>query len=381
MQKKILELKLETMTLGGDALGTLEGKKIFVPWGVAGDRVRVEVVEDKKDFSRAKILEVLEKSPHRQEAPCKYFFKCGGCQWQHIQYASQLQFKNEILKSSLQKIGKISDPKILEAISAPQELHYRNRIRLQVSRKGVMGFFRTQSKEVIEIEECLLAEEELNQKIPAAKKLAEELLKKDNTISHEIEIRSQKNLSGSKVKVSLAADVEGEAHFGQINSLQNEVLKKRVLDLLDLKGDEKVLELFAGSGNFTFPLSAQAKSVIAIESHAEAVQLAYDLMKKKHVRNVEFIESSAHRYLANLNSDTNFDRILLDPPRAGMLEGIEELKKLKASTILYISCDPATLARDLRILIDQGYQHEFSQVIDMFPQTYHIESITRLQLA
>lgn len=374
MPKKNLELKLDTMAFGGEALASQEGKKVFVPWGVPGDWVKVELVEEKKDFARARILEILEKSSHRQEPPCPYFFKCGGCQWQHLQYESQVFFKQELLRTALQRIGKISHPNLLNPIPAPSSLHYRNKIRLQVSKKGLLGFYKAHSKEVVEIDACEIAESWINEKIPEAKQLARELFKKDPGIFHEIEIFQTGN---KKVQVK---EVGAESHFSQANQTQNEILKKRVLESLELSGNERILELFAGDGNFTFEIAKKSKHIIAVESNSRAILLAEERTRKSHSKNIEFVESSAHRYLVLLPKAQKFDRILLDPPRMGMEQGIENLVCLKAPVILYISCDPATLARDVKELLRLGYKHEFSQVIDMFPQTYHVESITRLKI-
>lgn len=385
MSKKNLELKLDSMAFGGEALASHEGKKIFVPWGVAGDVVKAEIVEEKKDFARARILEILEKSPHRTQAPCPYFFKCGGCQWQHVRYESQVDFKNELLKSALQRIGKIAEPNLLAPISAPQPFHYRNKIRLQLSRQGQLGFFKAHSHEVVEIDSCVIAEANLNEKIPEARQLATQLLAQNRAKLHEIEIFTFPSPSPwgegrgeGRVQVRV---VNGNLEsFSQVNQAQNEILKAKVLEYLELSGEDKVLELFAGDGNFTFEISRRASSVITVESNAQAILLAEEKIRKGHYKNIECVESSAHRYLASLSKNEKFDRVLLDPPRAGVMQGLDRLAHFKVPVIVYVSCDPATLARDVKELQQHGYRHEFSQLIDMFPQTYHIESITKLSL-
>ena len=375
------------MAFGGEALASHEGKKIFVPWGVPGDLVKIELIEEKKDYARGRILEVLEQSPHRQQAECPYFFKCGGCQWQHIRYESQLALKQDLLQAALQRVGKIHSPHLLEPIPALSPFHYRNKIRLQVSKQGKVGFYKTQSKEVVEIESCLIAQDSLNEQLSQARKLAQQLFSKDKSKIHEIEIFNSSSPSplegegqgeGDKIQVG---EVGEETHFIQSNSLQNLRLKKLVNEYLELSGKENVLELFAGDGNFTFEVAKKSSSVIAVELNSQAILSAEEKIRKSHCKNVEFVESSAHRYLTSLPKTQKFDRILLDPPRMGMEQGIDKLARLKIPIIIYVSCDPATLARDLKEFMDLGYQHEFSQFIDMFPQTYHIESITRLSLS
>lgn len=385
MSKRILELKLEQMAFGGEALATHEGMKIFVPWGVPGDRVKAEVVEEKKDFARARVIEVLEASPHRQKAACPYFFKCGGCQWQHIRYESQLLFKQDLLQSALQRVGKMNKPELLEPIPAFSPLHYRNKIRMQVSKQGKLGFYKIHSKEVVEIENCLIAQDSLNAALPKARALGQQLFLKDKNKIHEIEIlQTGEQGKGEEVKVKVTDDA---VFFAQANSTQNEILKLRVLEYLKLSGKENLLELFAGDGNFTFEIAKKSGTVVAVESNSQAILSAEEKIRKGHCKNIEFVESSAHRYLQNPTNlpltkggKRGFDRILLDPPRMGMEQGIENLAQLKAPIIIYVSCDPATLARDVKELIHLGYTHEFSQVIDMFPQTHHIESMTCLKL-
>ncbi|MFO1520247.1 MAG: class I SAM-dependent RNA methyltransferase [bacterium] len=368
MKKKILELTLERMTFGGEAIASHQGKKVFIAWGVPGDRAKVEFIEEKRDYARGRIVELLEKSPHRTEAPCPYFFKCGGCQWQHVKYESQLAFKTEILKEALQRTAKISEPFLKPAVAADSPLHYRSRIRLQVSRQGEVGFFKPQSKEVVPVERCLIAEELLNAKISEAKEIAQKMLEKDRANRYEIEIRREGD------RVVMEVDPVDEAPFVQVNEAQNEKLIRIVQDSLQLSGSEKILELFAGEGNFTFPVAAACASVTAVESGEGSVLRAEKRIEKEHRKNIRFVQSTAYRYLEN--SEGPFDRVLLDPPRKGAIECLEGLAKLKIPRLVYVSCDPSTLARDVRMLQELGYCHESSQVIDMFPQTYHVESVT-----
>jgi len=397
--KKVLELTIERMTMGGEALASHQGKKVFIPWGVPGDRAKVEIVEERGDFSRGRIVELLENSEARTQAPCQYFFKCGGCQWQHVKYEVQLQFKNEILKECLQRIAKIHDLKIHEPIPSDSPLHYRNRIRLQLSRQGELGFFKGQSKEVVPIDECLIADPGLNEKIPEAKAISVGLIQKDRATRHEIEIRRV----GKGVVVE--ANPQDEIFFVQVNPSQNERLIQVVIQVLHLTGKENVLELFAGEGNFSFPISEGAGSVTAVEMAEAAVLRAEKKKEELHRRNVQFVQSTAYRFLESISLSQNppnppfskggdlslppfpkggrggFDRILLDPPRKGAVQCLEGIARLKIPILVYVSCDPSTLARDVKILGELGYRHESSQVIDMFPQTHHVESVTKMVLS
>ena len=232
------------MTHGGDAPRLSVGRKSSFPGG-ARDRARVAPIQRKiETLARARMVELLEKSSHREKPPCPYFFECGGCQWQQIRYESQVSFKSEILKDALQRIAKIPDPKLYVPILSETPLHYRNRIRLQVSRHGEVGFFKTQSKEVVEIDRCLIAEEALNEKIPEAKILARSLLQKERDTRHEIEILQEVG------QISVEADPAEESPFAQVNESQNQKLIHRVLESLELKGEEKVPGTFAGGKLF-----------------------------------------------------------------------------------------------------------------------------------
>src|SRR5262245_7542218 len=332
MKRETLELTIERMAFGGEALASYRGKKIFIPWGVAGDRVKIELTEEKKDYARGRIIEILEKSAHRVAPPCPYFFKCGGCQWQHLGYESQVHFKTEILKEALERIAKIRDPYLLKAIAAASPLHYRQRIRLQVSRQGEVGFVKPQSKEVVTIDRCLIAREPLNEKIPEAKTLAMNLLEKDRAKRHEIELRlsSPSPLMGEGrgegEKVIIEADPPGESPFTQVHEEQNRMLIQRAMDSLELKGNEKVLELFAGEGNFTFPISERAGSVTAVETDEASVLRAEKTIEERHRKNIQFIQSTSYRFLQNLPSSP-FDALLLDPPRKGAQECLEGILK------------------------------------------------------
>ncbi|MBL7685449.1 MAG: class I SAM-dependent RNA methyltransferase, partial [Deltaproteobacteria bacterium] len=288
----------------------------------------------------------------------------------------------QLLLEALERIGHIRNPHLLAPLAAQNPFHYRSKIRLQVSRQGEVGFFKAHSKHVIPIQHCLIADERLNQSIPEAAQIAQKLLKEDRASRHEIELRIDEKNQVRLSSETSSFDLGEEASFIQVNAAQNEHLVETALQALNLSGSEKVLELFAGEGNFTFPLSKQAGHVTAVELSETAVLRAEARKQKEHVRTVEFIQSSAYRYLEETRkrNPKKFDLILLDPPRKGAFECMASIAQVRAKTIVYVSCDPSTLARDLRVLTDLGYRHESSQIIDMFPQTYHIESVTKLTL-
>lgn len=371
--KNEIQISITQMAQGGEGMGEHQGKKVFVPYSLPGDELLVRWVENKKDFARAEIVEILKASADRVSPPCPYFYRCGGCQWQHVSDEAQLLFKNDLLNQALKRIAKIPNPRLLEPLASPQVWNYRNRIRLQSNEDGEVGFYQSTSHQLVPIDRCLIADEKLNEKIPEAKALAQKWIQKGLKPQEiELNLKSLQTLENEK-------SME-EMNFSQVNSAQNETLKKRVLETLELHREKRVLELYAGEGNFSFAIAAQAQSLTAVEMEEGAVEKARKRLQREHRRNLDFIQSSSFRALENLKrKGESFDSVLLDPPRFGAEEALKGMASLGIAHVVYVSCDPATLARDVKILLDLGYEHEFSQVIDMFPQTYHLESLTSLR--
>jgi tRNA/tmRNA/rRNA uracil-C5-methylase (TrmA/RlmC/RlmD family) len=350
-----MHLTIDKLIHGGNGLGTLEGKRIFVPFAAPGDRLDVEVVKDHGTFAEARILSVIEPAPCRVIPRCPVFGRCGGCQWQHLSYEAQLSWKREILRETLAHLGGVADPDVLPAIPSPKPWNYRNRIQLHVDSQGHAGFYRPKSHEVVEFEACAVADEQINVELSARR---EEIGRRDRGI---------------------ALRVDGSEGFGQVNSEQNEQLKKLLCAWLAEIPHEMVLELHAGSGNFTFALARVARSIIASDIDGRAVRAAMQHLEIDRLTNVQFLcmpDDRAVRRHAN-----GCDCVVIDPPRKGAAEAVSAIVEAKPHAILSISCDPATLARDVRILCDNGYRLVRSQPIDMFPQTFHIESLTLLTRA
>lgn len=347
-----MQIQIEKLVHGGSGIGFSDGKCIFVPFTAPGDLVVVEIVEDHGSWAVANLGEIVERSPLRCDPPCPVFGRCGGCQWQHISYPAQLEWKRRILIEAIERIAKLPSPIVLDTLPSPHEWNYRNRIQLHVNSKGKIGFYRPKSKEVIEFKRCLIADERINEELHQRRN---EISKRDRGIALRVE--------------------EGDGgSFSQVNSAQNGQLKDVISDWLKDLPHERVLELYCGSGNFTFALAKSADRVVASDIDSRAIDAARLKQAQLGVQNIEFIAASAEKSAARFKGE--IDAVLIDPPRKGCAEAISEIIRLKPKAIIYISCDPATLARDLRSFIDAGYEFKKSLPVDMFPQTFHVESIS-----
>lgn len=349
-----MKITIEKLVHGGSGLGTADGKKIFVPYAAPGDLLEVEISADHGEWAEAGISSIIEPSPCRVNPPCPVFGKCGGCQWQHISYPAQLEWKRAILIEAFERIGKIQNPDVPETLPSPREWNYRNRIQLHVDSKGRIGFYKPRSKEVVEFSECMIADEKINAEL---KQKRTELSSRDRGISLK---------------------AEGSASFAQVNSLQNENLKSKVVAWMKELPHRTVVELYAGSGNFTFDIARIVETVIASDIDGRAIREARARQAELEVENIEFICAPAARALGRMRHDV--DLLLVDPPRGGCEDSIGAITKLKPQAIFYISCNPATLARDARTLFAEGYSLARSLPIDMFPQTFHVESLSLFQV-
>jgi len=400
-------LQLTDMAHGGAALGRHEGKVIFVPYTLPGETVRVEVVEDHDRYAHARLLEVLEPSPDRVPPPCRYFAPhgCGGCQWQHASYEAQVRFKSEIVADQLARIGRLADPPVEPTIPDVTGWAYRNQARFHPAPEGGLGFRSADNERVVQIEECLVLHPLLSDlhdllelDLPGLESLTlragtatEErmiVLETDEdeppAVKLDVPVSCALKLSDGTVVNLIGTNeitevVAGQpyrisaASFFQINTPQATALVRLTLDALALEGGETVLDGYCGVGLFTTHLAERAGLVIAVETEPSAVE---DLLHNTAERaNVEVVEGAVEAVLENL--DEPLDAALVDPPRSGLTqEALKGIVDAKPTRIVYVSCDPATLARDARRLTESGYQLVRAQPMDMFPQTFHIETVT-----
>lgn len=404
-----ISLRLSDMAHGGSALGRYEGKVIFVPYALPGENVTVEVLEDKRRFAHARLLEVQTPSPDRVSPPCPFFGECGGCQWQHASYPAQLAFKTAVVRDQLTRLGKFADPPVRETIPSPDPWRYRNHVQLAVDRQGRLGFRATASRRIVPVDECLLLHPLLDDifvaldlgsdsELPPLKRLSLRagintgdqmiifeavgdeppelevdfpvscvLLLEDGTPVNLIGYnRLTERVAGRTFHISAGS-------FFQVNTPQAETLIRLVTDYLAPGGDETLLDAYCGVGTLGLSLADKVAHVIGIESAPTAVE---DFrVNAEDMENVAIFPGAVEEVLPGL--EVPVDLAVVDPPRTGMdATALAALVHLTPQRIVYVSCDPATLARDGRALAEAGYELAVVQPVDMFPQTYHVETVS-----
>ncbi|MGD0624759.1 MAG: 23S rRNA (uracil(1939)-C(5))-methyltransferase RlmD [Thermodesulfobacteriota bacterium] len=421
-------LEIEKMVYGGYGMGRVNGKIIFVPFTAPGDRVWVEVAREKKDFSEAVLKKIVQGSPGRVQPFCALFGKCGGCHYQHLSYPHQLKLKEEELKESLFHLGKEENLEMLPAIPSAPDRGYRIRAQFKgglSGGRGVLGFYGLKTHRLVEVKECPLLHPLANEILKGLQKWlgnkreyfvrnADIQISPDEnkgvvqlhveghapsplaeTVGREISgvkgvvVAGKKKLSWGELKLlyrcpeifgkrSLQIQADYDS-FTQVNPHLNWNLIGRVVEWADLAGREKVLDLFCGSGNLTLPLAQRAWKIWGVDLDRRAIQKAAENARENGLINCTFIKARTEEGIRRILRETDsIDVAVLDPPRAGAREALEVLTLLGPKKILYVSCEPPTLARDLARLGALGYHVNRIQPLDMFPQTYHIEAIAEL---
>ena len=399
------EILLTTLAYGGDAMGRLEdGRAVFVPFGLPGERVRIRLTEEKRGFARAELVEILEASPHRILPRCKHFGVCGGCHYQSLPYEEQLKAKTEILRDQLTRIGRIENPPVQDMVASPSPWNYRNHLQFHLTEEGKLGYVRAQSPTVFAVSECHLPEGSINsfwpqlefepgtgiERVSLRSGKDEDLmliLESDSPESPELEIEAEVSVAhvfeentvviagndhiiisvfGREFRVSAAS-------FFQVNTAMAEKMVEHLLTCLPISLSTTLLDVYCGVGLFSAFLAPECQHVIGIESSASACEdFAFNLDEFDHV---ELYEGLAEEIIPHLEAKP--DIVLVDPPRAGLEKRVVDgILKLNPHVIAYVSCDPSTLARDAKRLIEGGYQLQQVTPFDLFPQTYHIESIS-----
>ncbi|GAB4415182.1 MAG: 23S rRNA (uracil(1939)-C(5))-methyltransferase RlmD [Anaerolineales bacterium] len=398
-------VKLDKFTYGGDCMGRLpDGRAVFVSFGLPGEKVHIRLVEEKKNFARAELLEVLQPSSQRIEPKCRHFSECGGCHYQHLSYEDQLMAKADILRDQLQRIGKIEKPPVRPMVACPQPWHYRNHVQFHLTDAGKLGFVNTAGNAIIPIAECHLPEASMNALWPElefdpdapfervslrAGGSDDLMLILESTDLEAPEMELEAGISVVHLTDGDALVMAGDDHllmqvkarvfrvsaasFFQVNTLMAEKMVEHLLTRLPLSKSANVLDVYCGVGLFSAFLAATCGQVTGIEVSPSACEdFVVNLDEFDHVA---LYEADAGVVIPQLEAKQ--DIVLVDPPRAGLdkrvLDGIVQLNP---DVIAYVSCDPATLARDAARLINGGYRLAEVTPFDLFPQTYHIESIS-----
>lgn len=402
---EIVELEMTGWAYGGEALGRAEdGRVIFAAFAAPGERVRVELTESRERWARGRLLEVFEPSEDRIDARCPHFALCGGCHYQHLPYEDQLAIKSAILGDQLRRIGGFEEAPVEPTLPSPSPWNYRDRLRFHLTAEGKLGFYTWVDHRVFPLEVCHLPREDVARRWPqleleAMGNLEEVEVRADTRgtpmiILHgtgEPELAVDLDLPGSVVWLSengatvLAGDPYGwmdvgdksfrlsPGSFFQTNTELVEGMVEEVLTGAAASPDDVVFDLYAGVGLFTAFLADRAAKVTAVE---ESPWAAADFeVNLSRADGVELYEASVEEALPAIPHTA--DVIVVDPPRAGLGRSVvDEILSRKPRRLVYLSCDPATMARDGQRLAKGGFQLQRALPIDLFPQTYHIESLT-----
>lgn len=425
----VFTLEIEKMVYGGAGMGRIHGKVVFVPFTAPGDQVAVELVQEKKDFAEATLRKIHRPSASRTTPFCSLFGICGGCQYQHIRYPDQIQFKEDIVREFLDRRIREKKYRFLPMLPSSPDRSYRLRAQFKGGRlegREILGFYAAKSHRVIEVKSCPLLYPLANELLQTVQTWREEVT--ENLILQGVDIQvspdERKGVIGFKTKgecnpviyeelfykssifkgiivsnewrrvwgeaslfyqasaiaregpLTIYADYDS---FTQVNPYQNINLIQILTHWASLTGREQVVDLYCGSGNLSLPLARKARMLWGIDSDGKAISRARQNAKLNGLDNTRFIATPAKEgVLRILPKRPSIDLVVLDPPRAGAADVLVCLVSLRPERILYVSCEPPTLFRDLARLERLGYRLLRIQPLDMFPQTYHIEVIAEL---
>lgn len=433
-----MELTIEKLVYGGEGLARIPaneaaaGKAVFVPFVLPGEQVNAIITEERSGFARARLESVLQASPQRIAALCPYFQRCGGCHYQHTDYDHQLQIKSEILRENFRRLAKTELEILLQAHASPP-WHYRNRTRLKVQTapQFALGYYRFGSHEFLPIQQCPISSPLLNRAIEAVHAFGcennapagiQELELFANAEDSELCVEMHcapigaipEVLSWAEALRSNFSAIRGAAIFQQNPATREEVIaastgapqltyrvsaetayqvragaffqvnRHLIGELLEIVtsglSGQLALDLYAGSGLFSTVLARTFAQVIAVDSSPTS----HSDLRYNSPPNVKVVRATAEQYLAKQKEqrkkqERRPDVVIVDPPRSGLGDRVTEaLAELGSQQIVYVSCDPATLARDLRRLLAAGYRIAQAHLVDMFPQTYHMETVLHL---
>jgi len=430
-------IQIEKLAFGGNGVGRIAGKVCFVPLSCPGDELLVNITAEKRSYLTAVIHEIITPSPYRVAPPCPLFGSCGGCAWQHIAYPQQVKAKRQILADALWRGARVPEEAVSEMVPAPDQFGYRNRVQFKLyngADKLQIGFYKHGTHFVVDAPQgCPIAGPKINEALLGLRDVLATFSELAAIPQINIDCGDQgcvaiinyigrdpdsaaaffaKNhcslapLTGIYLQTSLKSSLRivsgseelvysqpGVGHdaspcllafrpggFSQVNSAQNRAMLNIIRELACLDGHENVLDLYCGNGNFSLPLAREVSGITGIEEYRDSIVSAIDNCRLNGIVNAEYITSDAARGVRRLvDSGRHYDVVILDPPRSGAADTAGDICRLNPDIIIYISCDPSTLARDCGIMAAGGYQVVKSIPVDMFPQTYHLESITLLR--
>lgn len=445
----VIETEVIVQGNSGEGVIRVENYPLFIPGGLPQEQIRAKVVRVNPSHGFARIEEILKPSPEREDPPCPYYGRCGGCNMQHQSYEGQLRFKTQRVKDCFQRIGGIKDPGVLNAIGMESPWRYRNKVQMPIGCSNgdtLVGFYRERSHEIINIKECLIQNRPSDivadtvrtwlkdWEIPVADhdktKMGSgvrHLLIREGRFTGEImvvvvatskDIPHLKDLTkslkeavpgfsglvlninheiGNRVLGSTNYAIWGRDHiidsigdtqyrisahsFFQVNPEQTRVMYDKVLELARFNGTERVLDLYCGAGTIALYIAKQVGHVIGVEIVPEAIADANFNKVLNGIKNVTFLLGKAEDEIKHLRAEGDVvDMVIVDPPRKGCDESLlKAIGESKIQRMIYVSCDPATLARDVAILRTSGFHLEVIQPVDNFPQTHHVETVALLE--
>ena len=386
---EILEVAVEKIVPNGFGLAFAENLTVFVALAVAGERLRVKIHQLKGKTAFAEIVEIIKPSAQRIAPTCDYFGRCGGCDFQQMDYETSLQAKVGIIRDCLSRIGKINFKDEIPIIASPKSYEYRARAAWHIdTRQKKIGYFQRNSHQVIDVETCPILTAELQATLTDLRREIEW----ESYWAHIVEIEAAN--SGEAVSIysnELVAPSEeisfqagGSRYFYNANTFfqGNPFLIESLVEVATKGANgETALDLYCGVGLFTLPLAEKFTKVIGVEGNEQAVDFARKNIEQARIEHAQVFRENVSDWLSENAGDLQeIDFVLLDPPRSGTeKETIENLQTIKPKQISYVSCEPATLARDLRIL-SESYSIESIVALDLFPQTHHVETIVRLKI-
>ncbi|MFB3119215.1 MAG: 23S rRNA (uracil(1939)-C(5))-methyltransferase RlmD, partial [Stenotrophomonas maltophilia] len=373
----------------GEAMAKFQGWDVFVFGGIPGETVVAEILRIQRKYLAARVVELIQGSELRVEAPCPYYGECTGCQWQHLDYSAQLIVKKSQVVDALERVGGLIHQPVADVIPSPDQYGYRNHARFTVGPAGSLGFVHRETRRFVAIDRCMLMHEGINDLLTNLQGRCSE--------TTQLAIRAGKNTGDYLVQPTLKNPAvplpTGQTHylesvgdqrfrvaspsFFQVNVEQAAQLVEVVRDVLDLRGEEVLVDAYAGVGTLAILLAPYVANVIAIEESSAAVADAQE--NAAGLTNVEFWTGKTEEMLSRLTARP--DAVVLDPPRAGCQpQALRSLVEIAPEKVAYVSCDPESLARDLKILVEGGYHLDQVQPLDMFPQTHHVECVAALSL-
>ncbi|MDG3087158.1 23S rRNA (uracil(1939)-C(5))-methyltransferase RlmD [Vibrio hannami] len=420
IEKKHQLIKIERLDHHGAGIGYLGKKPVFIDGALPGEEVLTQLTESKSKYARGNLIKIQKQSPQRVEPFCKYYGECGGCNMQHLPHNEQIAYKSDSLAQLFNKFAGESIE--LESPIVGDEKGYRRRARVSLfkdkkSGKLLFGFRKKQSKQIAVVTDCPVLQPELNVLLPELKELLSGLKNIANlghlelvagpgslvVLLHYVRSLHETDRSSlqswaerNSVTLYLQSDellerVCGDVpfydevgvtipflptNFIQVNGGVNKQMVERALSWLELTPEDRVLDLFCGLGNFSLPMAQQVKTVVGVEGVQEMVDQATENAKVNGISNVEFYQANLEEDLTEKRwAQSKFDKVLLDPARAGAAGVVDQLSRFDTKRVVYVSCNPATLARDSQSLLNQGFKLVKLGMLDMFPHTAHLESM------